>query len=243
VLVCGPTGSGKTTTLYSALNMLNNVEKNIITIEDPVEYNFKGINQMQVNNKIGFTFANGLRNILRQDPDIILVGEVRDGETAEIAVRSALTGHLVLSTIHTNNAIGTVTRLQDMGIAPFLISSTVLGVVAQRLVRKICPNCQEEYISDEREQKILGIGSKVTLKRGKGCSICNNSGYKGRTAIFEILEIDKEIRELIDNGASEGVIAEKASEKGTTFLREDCRDKVLQGVTTVEEMLRVTYGY
>ena len=243
VLVCGPTGSGKTTTLYSALNILNNVEKNIITIEDPVEYNFKGINQMQVNNKIGFTFANGLRSILRQDPDIILVGEIRDGETAEIAVRSALTGHLVLSTIHTNNAIGTVTRLQDMGIAPFLISSTVLGIVAQRLVRKICPNCQEEYISDEREKKILGIGSKVTLKKGKGCSICNNTGYKGRTAIFEILEVDKEIRELIDNGATEGLIVEKAKEKGTSFLREDCRDKVLQGITTVEEMLRVTYGY
>jgi len=243
VLVCGPTGSGKTTTLYSALNILNNVEKNIITIEDPVEYNFKGINQMQVNNKIGFTFANGLRSILRQDPDVILVGEIRDGETAEIAVRSALTGHLVLSTIHTNNAIGTVTRLQDMGIAPFLISSTILGIVAQRLVRKICPNCQEEYISDEREQKILGIDNRVTLKRGKGCSICNNSGYKGRTAIFEVLEVDREIRELIDNSAAEGVIVDKAKEKGTVFLREDCRDKVLQGITTVEEMLRVTYGY
>ena len=243
VLVCGPTGSGKTTTLYSALSVLNNVEKNIITIEDPVEYNFKGINQMQVNNKIGFTFANGLRSILRQDPDIILVGEIRDGETAEIAVRSALTGHLVLSTIHTNNAVGTITRLQDMDIAPFLISSTVLGIVAQRLVRKICPNCMEEYLSDEREEKILDIKDKVTLKKGRGCGICNNTGYKGRTAIFEILEIDKEIRELIDSGAAESVIASKAKEKGTIFLSEDCRDKVLSGITTVDEMLRVTYGY
>lgn len=242
ILVCGPTGSGKTTSLYSVLNILNNVSKNILTIEDPVEYNFKGINQMQVNNKIGFTFANGLRSILRQDPDIILVGEIRDGETAEISVRSALTGHLVLSTIHTNNAVGTVTRLLDMGIEPFLISSTVAGIVAQRLVRKVCPSCSYEYESNEGEMKLLGVDKTLKLRRGRGCNICNNTGYKGRTAIFEILEIDKEISKLIDDGASENVLEVKAKEKGTRLLRESCINKVIQGITTVEEMLRVTYG-
>ncbi|MFA9396892.1 MAG: GspE/PulE family protein, partial [Clostridiaceae bacterium] len=180
ILVCGPTGSGKTTTLYSVLNVLNDVSKNIITIEDPVEYNFKGINQMQVNNKIGFDFGSGLRSILRQDPDIIMVGEIRDGETAEISVRSALTGHLVLSTIHTNNAVGTITRLEDMGTEPFLISSTVAGIIAQRLVRKICPNCGEEYMSDEREMRLLGVDEPIKLRKGKGCTLCNNTGYKGR---------------------------------------------------------------
>ncbi|MCT8976319.1 ATPase, T2SS/T4P/T4SS family [Clostridium sp. CX1] len=243
ILVSGPTGSGKTTTLYSILNVLNDEYKNIITIEDPVEYNLKGINQMQVNTKIGFGFASGLRSILRQDPDIILVGETRDNETAEISIRSALTGHLVFSTVHTNNAAGTITRLLDMGIEPFLLSSTLGGVIAQRLVRRICPNCAEEYLSDERETKILGLDHPVKIKKGKGCSMCNNTGYKGRIAVFEIMTMDKGIRILIDNKASEMEIEEKAVEKGMILLKDSCKKKVLSGITTVEEMLRVTYGY
>ncbi|MFD3158182.1 GspE/PulE family protein [Haloimpatiens sp. FM7330] len=243
VLVCGPTGSGKTTTLYSVLNILNDSSKNIITIEDPVEYNLKGINQMQVNNKIGFNFALGLRSILRQDPDIILVGEIRDSETAEISIRSALTGHLVLSTIHTNSAVGAITRLEDMKIAPFLLSSTVTGIIAQRLVRKICPNCIKEYISDEKEMRLLGIDNPVKLKKGIGCSICNGTGYKGRVGIFEVLEIKKEIKEYIDSQKSETLIEDIAEKSGTRLLRDSCIRKVLEGITTVEEMLRVTYGY
>lgn len=242
ILVCGPTGSGKTTTLYSILNELNDVSKNIITIEDPVEYNFKSINQMQVNPKIGFNFATGLRAILRQDPDIIMVGEIRDAETAEISVRSALTGHLVLSTIHTNNSVGTITRLEDMEIKPFLLSSTVVGVIAQRLVRKICPNCVQEYDADRRELNLLGLDHPVKLKEGKGCSLCNGSGYKGRTAIFEVLEVSREIKNLIDGHANEEEIEQLASREGMMFLREACLAKVLQGITTVDEMLRVTYG-
>lgn len=243
ILVCGPTGSGKTTTLYSILNVLNSVEKNIITIEDPVEYNFKGINQMQVNSKIGFDFANGLRSILRQDPDIIMVGEIRDNETAEISVRSALTGHLVLSTIHTNDAVGTITRFIDMGIEPFLLSSTVIGIIAQRLVRKICPGCAEEYMSDEREMHLLGLKEPVRLKHGRGCPVCNGTGYKGRTAIVELLEVDRDIKNLIDSNQTENVIEKAAVEKGMKLLRDSCVEKVLQGVTTVDEMIRVTYGY
>jgi len=243
ILVCGPTGSGKTTTLYSVLNVLNEEAKNIITIEDPVEYNFKGINQMQVNNKIGFDFANGLRSILRQDPDIIMVGEIRDGETAGISVRSALTGHLVLSTIHTNNAVGTITRMVDMGIEPFLISSTVTGIMAQRLVRKICPNCRENHISDERETRLLGLEVPVTISKGKGCSLCNDSGYKGRIGIYEIMEISPEIRNLIDKKAPESEIEDIATKQGMIILRQACISKVKQGVTTVEEMMRVTYEF
>lgn len=242
ILVSGPTGSGKTTTLYTILNYLNDVSKNIITIEDPVEYNLKGINQMQVNTKIGFDFTNGLRSILRQDPDIILVGEIRDNETAEIAVRSSLTGHIVLSTVHTNSAIGTITRLLDMDIKPFLISSTLTGVIAQRLVRKICPNCMEEYLSDERETRLLGLSEPVTIKRGKGCSLCNDTGYKGRIGVFEILEVHKDIKNLIDKNASEMEIESLAVKEGMSLLRNSCISKVLQGITTVDEMLRATYG-
>lgn len=243
ILVCGPTGSGKTTTLYSVLNVLNDVSKNIITIEDPVEYNFKGINQMQVNNKIGFDFGSGLRSILRQDPDIIMVGEIRDGETAEISVRSALTGHLVLSTIHTNNAVGTITRLEDMGTEPFLISSTVAGIIAQRLVRKICPNCGEEYMSDEREMRLLGVDEPIKLRKGKGCTLCNNTGYKGRVGIYEIMEVSQELRNLMDKKAPEMEIENQAEKQGMTVLRKSCIKKVIRGITTVDEMLRVTYGY
>lgn len=243
VLVCGPTGSGKTTTLYSLINILNTPEKNILTIEDPVEYNFKGVNQMQVNTKIGFTFANGLRSILRQDPDIIMVGEIRDNETAEISVRSALTGHLVLSTIHTNDAVGTITRLKDMAVEPFLISSTLVAIVAQRLVRKICPNCGYEYMSSESETRLLGLNSTVKLRKGKGCSICNNTGYKGRVGIYEILIIDEKIKRLIDTNATEKEIEDAAIENGMTKLREAAKNKVIAGITTIDEMLRVTFGY
>lgn len=242
ILVSGPTGSGKTTTLYSMLNALNDVSKNIITIEDPVEYNLKGINQMQANTKIGFDFANGLRSILRQDPDIILVGEIRDNETAEISIRAALTGHMVLSTIHTNNAVGTIGRLLDMDIKPFLISSTLAGVIAQRLVRKICPNCGEEYTSDEREMRLLGIENPVKLKKGMGCSLCNDTGYKGRIGIFEILEVDEDIKNLIDTNSTESEIRKIAFKKGMSTLRESCINKVINGTTTIEEMLKATYG-
>ncbi len=242
ILVCGPTGSGKTTTLYSILNEINDVTKNIITIEDPVEYNFKSINQMQVNPKIGFSFATGLRAILRQDPDIIMVGEIRDADTAEISVRSALTGHLVLSTIHTNNAIGTITRLEDMEIKPFLLSSTIVGVIAQRLVRKICPNCIHEIETDEREMRLLGLDEPIMIKEGEGCSLCNGTGYKGRTAIFEVLEVTKEIKNMIDKQSPEVEIEKAAMASGMLFLRESCKQKVLAGITTVDEMLRVTYG-
>lgn len=243
ILVCGPTGSGKTTTLYSILNILNEESKNIITIEDPVEYNFKGINQMQVNSKIGFDFANGLKSILRQDPDIIMVGEIRDGETAEISVRSALTGHLVLTTIHTNNAVATITRLEDMGVAPFLISSTVTGIMAQRLVRKICPNCGGDHLSDERETRLLELETPIILKKGKGCNLCNNSGYKGRIGIYEIMEISPEIRNLIDKKAPESEIEDIAIKQGMVILRQACINKIKQGLTTVDEMMRVTYGF
>lgn len=242
ILVSGPTGSGKTTTLYSILSSLNDVSKNIITIEDPVEYNLNGVNQMQVNTKIGFDFANGLRSVLRQDPDVILVGEIRDNETAEIAVRSSLTGHVVLSTVHTNSAVGTITRLLDMGIKPFLISSTLAGVIAQRLVRKICPNCIGEYLSDEREMRLLGLKEPVILKRGKGCSLCNDTGYKGRIGVFEILEVHKDIKNLIDRNASESEIEKLAVKEGMSLLRNSCISKVLQGTTTIDEMLRATYG-
>lgn len=242
LLVCGPTGSGKTTTLYSFLNILNEETKNIITIEDPVEYNFKGINQMQVNPKVGFTFASGLRSILRQDPDIIMVGEIRDAETAEIAVRASLTGHLVLSTIHTNNASGTITRMEDMGIEPFLLSSTIIGVIAQRLVRKICPHCGEEHISDSREMRLLGLSIPMTIRKGKGCSFCNNTGYKGRVGIYEVMSINAELKQLIDEKRPEREIEEAALRNGMSLLRDACIKKVLSGLTTVDELLRVTYG-
>lgn len=239
ILLCGPTGSGKTTTLYSFINEINNIEKNIITIENPVEYNLKGVNQMQVNEKIGFIFSSGLRSILRQDPDIILVGEIRDNETAEIATRAALTGHLVFSTIHTNNAVSTITRLKDMGIESYLLSSTLTGIISQRLVRKICPNCIEEYNADDNEKNILGVSEDIKLKRGKGCTLCNMKGYKGREAVFEILYIDNKIREMIDKNISETQIEEYARTIGMKDIYSSCKEKVLKGITTVDEILRI----
>lgn len=243
VLVTGPTGSGKTTTLYTALNYLNTPEKNIVTLEDPVEFNFKGINQTQVNPKAGLTFATGLRSILRQDPDIIMVGEMRDNETAEIAVRSALTGHLVLSTIHTNDAAGAITRLEDMEIEPFLLSSSLLGIISQRLVRRICPQCITEYEAGLKDFTLLGIeqNQKLTLKKGSGCGFCHGTGYKGRMAIFEIMPITAGHRQLIDRRASADELRDYAVSLGMTTLKQAAAQLVLQGKTTIDELLRVTY--
>ena len=245
ILVTGPTGSGKTTTLYAMLQELNDVAKNIVTIEDPVEYNLAGITQTQVNVRAGYTFATGLRSILRQDPDIIMVGEIRDLETAEIAVRAALTGHLVLSTLHTNDAPGAVTRLLDMGVEPFLVSSSLLGVIAQRLVRRVCPACRETYAADEREKRYLGLPlqDSAVLARGRGCAACGGTGYRGRTAVFEIMEVGRRHRLLVDRRVAEEELRQLAKEQGMVTLWENCREKVLAGVTTVEEMARVTYQY
>ena len=243
ILVTGPTGSGKTTTLYSMLAELNDHQKNIITLEDPVEFDMKGINQTQINVKAGLTFAAGLRAILRQDPDIIMVGEIRDAETAEIAARAALTGHLVLSTLHTNDAPGAATRIIDMGVEPFLISSSLIGVVAQRLVRKICPECRQQYEAGEREKLILRypLEQPLTLTRGTGCDYCHKTGYKGRIGVFEIMEVGKELRLLIDKRCPTDDLRDTAINQGMIPLWQDARQKVLQGITTLEEMLRVTY--
>src|SRR5665648_1032969 len=244
-LLTGPTGSGKSTTLYAALNQVNSTEKNIITVEDPVEYKLNRINQIQVKPKINLTFANTLRSILRQDPDIIMIGEIRDAETAQIAVQAALTGHLVLSTLHTNDAASAVTRLVDMNIETFLISSSVIGVIAQRLVRVICENCKEEYepgkdiISGFHINANSSDGNKVKLYRGAGCSLCKNTGYYGRTSIYELIVLDEEIRSLIISKASSNIIKDAAIKKGMKTLKEIGLQKVLQGITTIEEVLRV----
>jgi type IV pilus assembly protein PilB len=242
ILVTGPTGSGKTTTLYAALSAVNSVEKNIITIEDPVEYQLKMIRQTQINPKAGLTFASGLRSILRQDPDIIMVGEIRDSETAEIATQAALTGHLVFSTLHTNDATGAVTRLIDMGIEPFLISSSVIGALAQRLVRVICPKCKDKISPTDDMLKDLGIGreANILFYKGKGCTHCKDTGYLGRTGIYELLIIDDDIKRLIINKADANEMKKKAIERGMKTLRDDGIAKVLAGITTVEEILRVT---
>jgi len=244
ILVTGPTGSGKTTTLYSVLSVLNSPEVNILTIEDPVEYQIKGIGQIQVNPKIDLTFANGLRSILRQDPDIILVGEIRDKETAEIAVQASLTGHLVFSTLHTNDSAGGITRLIDMGIEPFLVSSSVVAIIAQRLVRTICPVCKTSYTPADEELIEIGI-SRDSLKenvlyKGNGCVNCVNTGYKGRTGIYEILIIDDEIRSMITRGVDSSMIKHAAIKKGMTTLKEDGIKKAISGITTIKEVLRVT---
>lgn len=242
ILVSGPTGSGKTTTLYSLLNELNKPNVNIITVEDPVEYKLEGINQVQVNMKAGLTFANGLRSILRQDPDIIMIGEIRDVETAEIAIRASITGHLVLSTIHTNDAPSSVTRLMDMGIEAFLVASSLVGVVAQRLVRNICPRCKTAYRPSHSEMLMLNMKEPEPLYKGEGCPYCNYSGYKGRSGIHEILAVTKEIRELISRQATLDQLQQMAVRQGTQTLRQSCIDLVLAGVTTVEELLKVTYS-
>jgi general secretion pathway protein E len=237
ILVTGPTGSGKSTTLYAALNRLNTSEKNIITIEDPIEYQIKGIGQIQVNPKIELTFAAGLRSILRQDPDIIMVGEIRDAETAEIAIQASLTGHLVLSTLHTNDAATAVTRLVDMGIEPFMIASSLAAVMAQRLVRVICPHCREEYRPVERH---AGVSLPERLYRGRGCDRCFGLGTMGRTAIYEIMPVDQEICSMIIKRAHAGEIKEYAVARGMKTLRDDGLARAAAGDTTIEEVLRVT---
>ena len=244
ILVTGPTGSGKTTTLYATLSHVNQKERKVITIEDPVEYQLDGINQVQVKPQIGLTFAGGLRSMLRQAPDIIMVGEIRDLETAEIAIQSALTGHLIFSTLHTNDAASAVTRLADMGVKPYLVASTLQGVLAQRLVRTICPACRESYKPSEEEAKALllkpGEVCGFELYRGKGCSTCSNTGYKGRIGIFEFLMMTDEIREMILKDASSSEIALKAREAGLKTLKEDGLEKIKRGYTTIQEVLRVT---
>jgi type IV pilus assembly protein PilB len=242
ILVTGPTGSGKSTTLYATLKELNKDNINIITVEDPVEYKLNGINQVQINPKAGLTFANGLRSILRQDPDIIMIGEIRDGETAEIAVRAAITGHLVLSTVHTNDAPSTLTRLIDMGVEPYLVSSSLVGVISQRLVRRICNNCREPYELEDRESEFFYKNTTEIVYHGKGCELCNNTGYKGRIAVHEVMPITKEIRAMINNRNSVDDIRDLAYKTGTDSLKDNCRKLVLEGITTVEEMIKISYN-
>lgn len=242
ILVTGPTGSGKSTTLYSSLATINSLEKNIITVEDPVEYQIPLIRQTQVNPKAGLTFATGLRSILRQDPDIVMVGEIRDRETADIAIQASLTGHLVFSTLHTNDAPGALTRLVDMGIEPFLVSSSLVGVIAQRLVRVICKECKDKHTPPDGLLKSLNIKEGSTYYKGKGCDSCNKSGYTGRIGIFEFLRMSEDIRRLVVNKASADQIREKGLAEGMNTLREDGLEKAKRGITTLEEVLRVTAG-
>jgi general secretion pathway protein E len=244
ILVTGPTGSGKTSTLYTTLAKINSPESKIITLEDPVEYQLHGVNQIQVSPKIGLSFANGLRSIVRQDPDIILVGEIRDKETAEIAIQSALTGHLLFSTLHTNDAAGAVTRLLDMGVENFLLSSTLLGVLAQRLVRVICPHCRKEHKPDSKLLRAMNLkpdeAAKIRFYAGQGCEQCRGTGFKGRTAIFEYLPTDDDIRREIIASSGADKIKKVAMKKGHRTLREDGWHKVRDGITTISEVLRVT---
>lgn len=260
ILMTGPTGSGKSTTLYACLDILNKEERNIITLEDPVEYSIKGVNQSQINSDIGYTFASGLRSILRQDPNVIMVGEIRDSETAELTIHASLTGHLVLSTLHTNSSIGAIPRLIDMGIEPFLISSSLRVVAAQRLVRRICDNCMHkikvpasigEYIrnqvekvpKEELDKYGLEMPSEIEICEGKGCEFCGNTGYKGRVAIFEAVEIDKQIQDIIsEQRGAENIIKEYAEKQGMISIKQDGMIKVLLGLTTLSEVERVTEG-
>ncbi|CAH8191117.1 type II secretion system ATPase GspE [Vibrio aestuarianus] len=241
ILVTGPTGSGKSTTLYAGLQELNSNERNILTVEDPIEFDIDGIGQTQVNPKVDMTFARGLRAILRQDPDVVMIGEIRDLETAQIAVQASLTGHLVMSTLHTNTAIGAITRMRDMGIEPFLISSSLLGVLAQRLVRTLCSDCKEAYPADKEQKKLFNLqpDQELALYRAKGCEKCNQKGYRGRTGIHELLLIDDKVQELIHSEAGEQSI-EKLVRERTPSIRDDGLDKVLQGITSLEEVMRVT---
>ncbi len=238
ILVTGPTGSGKTTTLYSALRDIQSPELKIVTIEDPVEYSLPGINQMQVNPQIGLTFAKGLRHILRHDPDVVLIGEIRDPETASIAIQFALTGHLVLSTLHTNDAASAFARLLDMGMEDYLVASCVVGVMAQRLLRRLCPHCKEKYIPDGSILSMLGKSTR-TIYRPKGCEECNHTGYQGRFSIGELLVVDDAIRKLVIAHSTSSEIAKVAGASGARFLWEDGMDKVLSGETSLDELLRV----
>ncbi|MBE5896691.1 MAG: type II secretion system protein GspE [Lachnospiraceae bacterium] len=244
ILLVGPTGSGKTTTMYAMINELNKPEVNLVTLEDPVEYNVDGVNQVQINEKTGMTFAAGLRAILRQDPDIVAVGEIRDGETAEIAMRAAITGRLVLSTIHTNDAVGTIERLQDIGVEPYLTASALRGIISQRLVRRICPHCKTAYDPSIEELEDLRLPKRPGMKfyRGTGCPECFNTGYRGRAAIFEMLPMNQAVREMISEKERRSVIEEKlkSADSGFVSMRENAIRMMLEGVTTVEEVMRVT---
>ena len=242
ILVTGPTGSGKTTTLYAALNELNSPEVNITTIEDPIEYNLDGINQTKVHEDIGLSFSAILRSILRQDPNVIMVGEIRDGETAEIAIRSALTGHLVFSTLHTNDAPSAISRLVDMKVEPFLVASSVRLVMAQRLVRKVCEECKEPYKPDEFMLNDLGLDPDAEYVQGKGCEVCNGTGYKGRTALIEIMPISEEITSLIVRQANAYELKQVAKQEGMKTLRQTGIEKIKAGITTVEEVFKETMG-
>jgi type II secretory ATPase GspE/PulE/Tfp pilus assembly ATPase PilB-like protein len=245
VLVTGPTGSGKSTTLYSSLNQINDPGKNIATIEDPVEYQLKGINQTQVNVRAGVTFAEGLKTLVRQDPDIILVGEVRDKETAEMAINAALTGHLVFATLHTNDAPGAVVRLDNMGIEPFLVTSSIQGVIGQRLLRKVCGGCKEWYDPDPALLAELGlpkedgIGEPTRFARGTGCRDCAGKGYRGRTAVFEVMVMSESISRMVLRRESSAVIKEEAIRQGMMPMRESAIRKIAMGITTPDEMARV----
>ncbi|AWK49730.1 type II secretion system protein GspE [Clostridium beijerinckii] len=238
ILVTGPTGSGKSTTLYAILRELNDDSVNIITVEDPVEFTMNGINQVNVNEKTGLTFASGLRSILRQDPDIVMIGEIRDEETAEIATRAAITGHLVLSTLHTNDAPSSIVRLVDMGVKPYLVSTSVVGVMAQRLVRKICANCKEEYEASIYEKEFLGqaVNKPLILHKGKGCGYCNETGYSGRIGIYEVMEMTRQHREAINAGKNSDTLRDISIENGMETLESECKDFVLSGMTTIEEL-------
>ncbi|WP_225913282.1 type II secretion system ATPase GspE [Pseudoalteromonas arctica] len=241
ILVTGPTGSGKSTTLYAGMSQINSRDRNILTVEDPIEYEIPGIGQTQVNAKVDMTFARGLRAILRQDPDVVMVGEIRDLETAQIGVQASLTGHLVMSTLHTNTASGAITRMEDMGVEPFLLSSSLLGVLSQRLVRTLCNTCKEGHTADEHECQLLGVPfeSQPTIYRAVGCEECNFNGYRGRTGIHELLVVDETIREMIHNGKGEQSV-EKYIRKRSPSIRQDGCSRVLVGKTTLEEVLRVT---
>lgn len=243
ILVTGPTGSGKSTTLYTALSELNTEGVNIITVEDPVEANVDGINQVQVNNKADMTFANALRSILRQDPDIIMIGEIRDGETAEIAVKASITGHLVVSTLHTNSAASTITRLADMGIEPYLIADSVVGVIAQRLVRRLCPRCKQAKFADQAEADLLGVGSyaDLVIYEPKGCHHCNNTGYLGRIGVYEIMEVTPKLREVISSKSNAGQIKECALSEGMHTLKMAAGKYVIDGITSIAEMKKITF--
>ncbi|MEJ2042058.1 MAG: type II secretion system ATPase GspE [Reinekea sp.] len=244
ILVTGPTGSGKTTSLYAALQSLNSQTRNIMTVEDPIEYGLPGIGQTQVNTKVDMTFARGLRAILRQDPDVVMIGEIRDLETAEIAVQASLTGHLVLSTLHTNSAVGAITRLQDMGIEPFLLASSLIGLVSQRLVRTLCPDCKVVHEPDDSERELLGLApdSEQTIYRPGGCGNCKNAGFRGRVGVYELLRVDEGMRQLVHKQAGD-LELEKYARQDAHSILSDGLHKVLKGVTTIEEVLRVNRSY
>lgn len=244
ILVTGPTGSGKSTTLYTMLHELNQVSDNIITVEDPVEFMMEGVNQVNVNARAGLTFASALRSILRQDPDIIMIGEIRDQETVQIAIRAAITGHLVLSTIHTNDAVGTIARLIDMGIEPYMLSASIVGVMSQRLLRKLCPRCAQSVTPDPREMASLGVAYAdiTSIKAPVGCGYCNNTGYKGRIAVHEILMVDKEFRAMVNRGANVDELRDGAIAQGMKTLGQECARLLRDGVTSLPEVIRAAYS-